>query len=67
MPESSDSRTSILWNIKDAHEALVCAISMRNWGNVCKYAEQLKVLDERLYNISTKEILNRLGTYSNVG
>ena len=37
------------WNIKDAIEALQCSVSMGGWQNVIKYAEQLKVLECKLY------------------
>jgi hypothetical protein len=39
------------WNIKDAHEAMECAIGMRDWEGVQKYAKQLREWDSKRYSI----------------
>ena len=41
---------SIEWNIVDATEALHCAIDLRDWDGVRKYAGQIQDLDRRKYN-----------------
>lgn len=43
------------WNRKDAEEALVCAIGMRDWDGVIKYSEQLKVLDAQLFRLESEQ------------
>jgi hypothetical protein len=40
---------SLNWNIKDATEALTCAVSLQDWNGCIKYANQLKVLEEKLF------------------
>jgi hypothetical protein len=38
------------WNIKDAKEALTCAMDMHDWDGVIKYAYQLNGLERSLFD-----------------
>jgi hypothetical protein len=37
------------WNINDAREALECAVGLRDWDGVKKYADQLKEWEAKRY------------------
>jgi hypothetical protein len=37
------------WNINDAREALECAVGMRDWNGVKKYASQLQEWEAKRY------------------
>jgi hypothetical protein len=48
------------WNMRDAEQALSCAVSMRDWTGVTKYAGQIRKLQERHFRANQQPRLCRL-------
>lgn len=46
-------------SIKDAHEALMNAVALRDWMAVVKYARQLKESETALYFLPIEERITR--------
>ena len=55
MPTDNTTLAQCDWNIKDAIEALECAVSMKSWIGVMKYATQLQAWEAKRYSLSHQE------------